>query len=725
MNRNALKPAFLALLAALVLAVPAGASKVKTWHHYATSNYEKAELKQALITSEGGLRLSRQLKPLAGLDATHVWDLVEDRDGNLVVATGGEGKIYKVAPDGKATVLYTSDDSQVLCLALGADGSVYAGTGPGGTVVRIDPKGKGKVFCETGESYVWALAVEKGGDLIAGTGPKGRVLRVSPEGKATVFYSTKQEHVLCVATGSEGVVFAGTDKGGLVYRIDAKGKGFVLYQAPQPEVRRVEVTPDGLYIATSAPTNRKRGGGTASAAASSSVASADTGKPAVASKGETAEKSAETMAVSEAKSSSSDSKESSKGSPASAPSAPSSGENSVYRIAFDGTVREVFREKTLVLSLLRQDGRFIVGTGMEGQLFEVDEATRERGEIARLDHGQILCMCRRKDGSVVLGTGDPGKLYVLQDRFTPKGTITSEVLDAKLISKWGALRWQAETPEGTAVSVAVRSGNVADPDETWSDWSVEQTDADRAIIAAPPARFLQYRVTLTADAKCSASPTVRSLTLRYATTNQAPEVTKVEVPDLNAVNLENPKKLKFKWSATDANEDELTYSLYVRKEGWSNWVLLEDDLDKTDYEWDTQTAPSGVYRLKVVASDRKDNPDGDALSAERTSAPFVVCHMPPAVTVKVVGVEGDQAVVEATASSPLVRLTAASFAVSGKKWVNVFPTDGLFDSKTETFRFKTESLKAGTHVLVLRVRDASGNLGSGDVVFTVKERPTK
>ena len=75
--------------------------------------------------------------------------------------------------------------------------------------------------------------------------------------------------------------------------------------------------------------------------------------------------------------------------------------------------------------------------------------------------------------------------------------------------------------------------------------------------------------------------------------------------------------------------------------------------------------------------------------------------------------------IEASATSPLVRLTAASFAVNGKKWVNVFPTDGLFDSKSETFRFQTGPLKPGTYVLVLRVKDAAGNTGSGDVVFTV------
>ena len=35
------------------------------------------------------------------------------------------------------------------------------------------------------------------------------------------------------------------------------------------------------------------------------------------------------------------------------------------------------------------------------------------------------------------------------------------------------------------------------------------------------------------------------------TTNQAPEVTSIDVPDLDAVTLDNPKKLKIKWTATD------------------------------------------------------------------------------------------------------------------------------------------------------------------------------
>jgi hypothetical protein len=716
---------FLAAMAAALLGIPGlcQAAKVKVWDQHAPAQYDKAQFRQAVVSSEGTLRLSRQLKPLAGIDAAHVWAVAEDRAGNLYAATGDEGKLFKIAPDGKVSVAFTSDDSEILCLVAAADGSVYAGTGPSGHVVRIDPQGAAKVIADVGEAYVWSLAVDAQGQTIyAGTGPRGRIYRLTPEGKPTIFYATRQEHIHCVALAADGTLYAGTDKAGLVYRIDPRGKGFVLFSAPQSEVRTLLVTPDAVYAGTSTPTKHHPGGSPPSTAGSSAP-SGSSPQPVRLSTGK------EGIRASDGPSAGGTSAPDAKDikpapTPAPAPPAPSSGENSVFRIALDGSVREVFREKAMVLSLLRQPGHFFVGTGMDGQLFEVDEVSRERSEIARLDNGQVLSLCRRGDGSIVLGAGDPGKLFVLQDRFGARGTVVSEVLDAKLISRWGALRWKADTSAGTTVTVAVRSGNVAEPDETWSDWSAEQTDGQQAVIAAPAARFLQYRVTLASN-NPDLTPALHQVTLRYATMNQAPEVGKIEVPDLDAGNLDNPKKLKFKWTATDANEDDLSYSLYVRKDGWKNWVELADDLDKPEYEWDTTTTPSGIYEMKIVASDRKDNPPEDALTGERVSAPFAVAHGPPAVTVKVAGTDGDQVLLEATAADPLVRLTAASYAVNAKKWVNVFPTDGLFDSKTETFRFRTESLKPGTYVVVLRVRDAAGNTGAGDVVFTVEPRPAQ
>jgi hypothetical protein len=742
-----------ALLAAHLSLPTAPAAKVKVWHYHSPGDYEKAQFKQAVISSEGTLRLSRRLKPFVGLDAAHVWDVVEDQGGNLFVATGDEGKIFKITPAGKVSVAFDSEESQILCLALAPDGSIYAGTGPSGLIIRIRPGGNARVLYDSPATYVWSLALNATGNkLYAGTGPKGRIYELTPDGQAKVFYTTKQEHILSLATGPDGTVYAGTDKNGLVYRITPGGKGFVLYNAPQTEVRSLLVTPDGIYAGTCSPSRHHSGTGTSSgrsfgparvasgpvslnrdtAAAQGSgdlrsAVSAGSGDPRraqAAGSGDPRRAQEDTAAKTSSGSSTHhgrlhlpEGEDKDNGAPAAPP--PAAGENSLYRIAFDGTVREVFREKTMVLSLLKQGGRIFIGTGMDGQLFEVDEATKERSEVVRLDHGQVQCLCRRHDGSIVVGTGDPGKLYVLQDRYTASGTVVSEVLDAKIISKWGSIRWHADTPPGTAVTVAVRTGNVAEPDETWSDWSAEEASPQQAVIRAPTARFLQYRVTLTTE-NPDVTPALHSLALRYMTTNQAPEVTSLEVPDIDSANLDNPKKLKFKWNATDPNEDELTYTLYVRKEGWKNWVKLEEEIEHTSYEWDTTTTPSGIYRVKVVASDRRDNAEDDALTGERISGPFAVAHTPPTVSVKVTAMDGEQAVVEATAADPLVRLTSASFAVNGKKWTNVFPKDGLFDSKTETFRFKTDALKPGTYVLVLKVTDAAGNTGSGDVVFTVK-----
>src|SRR5947199_8521874 len=101
-----MRRSFIAVTLAVVLLAPCvgHAAKVKVWHHHSPSHYDKAHLKHVVVSSEGALRLSHQLKPLAGLDAMHVWDVIEDKAGNLFVATGDEGKVYKVTPEGKVSV---------------------------------------------------------------------------------------------------------------------------------------------------------------------------------------------------------------------------------------------------------------------------------------------------------------------------------------------------------------------------------------------------------------------------------------------------------------------------------------------------------------------------------------------------------------------------------------------------------------------------------------------
>ena len=76
---------------------------------------------------------------------------------------------------------------------------------------------------------------------------------------------------------------------------------------------------------------------------------------------------------------------------------------------------------------------------------------------------------------------------------------------------WGAVDWDAETPEGTSVRVRVRSSNDR---ETWSLW--EAADDALAFAATPPGRYLEVEVTFQSR-QLDVSPSLRSLTVLPAT----------------------------------------------------------------------------------------------------------------------------------------------------------------------------------------------------------------
>src|SRR5262249_41278721 len=150
--------------------------------------------------------------------------------------------------------------------------------------------------------------------------------------------------------------------------------------------------------------------------------------------------------------------------------------------------------------------------------------------------------------------------------YVPKGTLTSEVHDTKLISRIGALTWRAGKQPGTSVTFQVRTGNVSEPDATWSAWSDGLTDPDSARAAVPPGRFVQYKATLgTHDS--AVTPELSSVTLRYQSANLSPEITKVTVPDVsNADGATRQTRLTLRWEVTDPNDDELNHTLHIRKE---------------------------------------------------------------------------------------------------------------------------------------------------------------
>jgi hypothetical protein len=485
----------------------------------------------------------------------------------------------------------------------------------------------------------------------------------------------------------------------------------VLFDAPQSEVRCLLVGPKGvLYAGTASDSGGGSGRGLITFSNGTSTAAAPHGAR--------AEEAARTPAQATPKSQPArkdDERPAPTGTASPRPVSP--GENAVYRIEPDGAVREVFRAKALVFALSLREGSLLIGTGPEGQLYQSGGPGDETFPLARLDTGHILSLLAEPTGGMLLGTADPGSVVRLEAEHVPSGTLLSEVKDTKLISRFGAVTWRANCPDGTSVRVQVRTGNVAEPDATWSDWSPDQTDPSASRALVPAGRFAQYRATL-ATSNPRVTPELTSVTLRYQTVNLSPEIAKLDVPDISTLDGSTRQtRITIKWDASDPNDDELAYAVFLRKDGWPDWVQLnEQPVTEKSFTWDTTAVPSGSYRVRVTASDRPSNNPADALQARRMSDAFLVDHDPPKVSIR----KSTPGRLSVTLHDGLTRVARAAYAVDGGDWEPVFADDGLFDSQDESVTVDVSRLKPGVHVVMVRATDAAGNVGSDDTVVEIR-----
>lgn len=693
-----------------MLAGEALAGKPQTWRQDSAKDFLAGERTRLVAGSDGRLRLAREIATVGEVPASQIWSIAPDGQGGAYVATGNPGSVVRVDTAGKSTVRFKQEKAQVFALAAAADGVVFAATSPDGRIHKLEADGKSSVFCNVDAKYVWSMNVDAAGNIYAATGLPARVMKITPDGKFAVLLQPKTTHVLSLAVDDSGTVYAGTSDRGLIYRISPDGKTFVLYDAPQADVKVLTLDQNGtLYAGTASGEKSSKTG--SSNRGDGSFELTDARKSDVDAKVTVSAGKGNGPIVRSAKPDASKSESESSSAPAFA-SAANPGENSVYRITADGAVEEIFREKALVLGLAVQADRLIVGTGHEGKLFEVDLKSNFHGEWARLEHGELAAFAVAADGVVLCGGTNPGKLYRLENRFVDRGELLSSVHDAKLLARWGRQVASFETPVASKLELNFRCGNVAKPDDTWSFWESDPTKL-------PAARYCQYRAKLSSP-DGNATPSLASLQVYFATVNRPPVVESIEVPDLVKSPFVGPNgKLKLKWKATDANGDALTFAVAVRRDSWPDWVVVARDLSATEYEWDAAAVPSGNYRLRVEASDRTVNSDGDARTASKSSESFIVDRTAPTVRLNPAKVTDRRIVVDMVAEDSQTRLTAAAFSVDGKNWTPLFPDSGLLDSASATMTVRTERLEPGLHLVLVRAEDSAGNLGVADATVRV------
>jgi sugar lactone lactonase YvrE len=755
-------------LAMTALAPSAFADGTRTWEQSKFDDLTKGTTTGVAIRSAGGLELAPSFKLLYATPSTYIWAIAADDAGNVYAATGSPARVYRITPDGHATIIFEPQELQVQTLEVDSHGAIYAATAPDGKVYKLEhkpreksdaPKSEGKSdkdpkdakdpakpaldpswtsseYFAPGTKYIWDLVLDKAGNLYVATGDHGEIYKVTPKGEHSVFFKSDETHIRVLALDAQGNLIAGTDGSGLVYRISPAGEGFVLYGTPKKEITALALDREGNIYAAGVGEKRASAATSAPGLASAMITMAANGaaNPNPQTQG---------MAITTTPATP-------QPGPFPFPGGGASNGSDVYRIAPDGSPSRIWTSHEDIVYALAFDGRgqLLAGTGNRGHVFAIEsrnlESQDEFSDLLKAPASQVTGFAKAPGGALYAATSNLGKIFLLGPGPENEGTYESDVFDAKIFSRWGRVEFRG----AGNVDLLTRSGNVDNPDRNWSPWKPVNLAKDLEM-GVPAARYAQWKAVLHAG---SPKPAVDTVTLNYLPKNVAPEIDDVSVqvgvryqplPKSAGLNLggdisgsagvhfESPMPsnhdrdaIGVKWNAHDDNDDQLIYSVYYRGDGETRWLLLKDNLTDKAYSFDASLLPDGGYTVKVVASDAPSHSPGDALAASKESRRFEVDTTPPHVENLSASLEGTEIRVRFRADDGYSTIKRAEYSIDAGEWKFVEPVGQLSDAKIEDYDFLAPvgpgDESATEHVVVVRVYDKYDNLGAAKTLVKGK-----
>jgi hypothetical protein len=706
------------------------------WETNSRAELLNGDARGVSVSDTGALMLAPSFKQLFDTEQAYVWSSAVDASGTAYLGTGHDGKIFRVGPDGKGSLLYDAAELDVTALAIGRDGALYAGTSPDGKIYRITSDGKADVFFDPPDKYIWSIALLNDGALAVGTGDNGKLYRVRVAGEkpeTSLLVDVAETHIISLAVDKQGNLVAGTDPGGLVLRISPDGKPFALFDSPLREVHALTPAPDGSIYAlalSDAAAGRPAAPAPAQPQTSSTVSAAGgaiTGT--VTAIDDSAQQAAQFTGQ---------------------PMQPTRSRNelqnarsAVFRIMPDGATDVLWSSTSVTafaVGALPQGGA-LIGTSDKGRVYSVTDDGRDTLLVQSSEDQISSFTVRGRD--VYAASSNQGKLFRFGTEAMSEGTYESPVRDARFVASWGRIRWRGRGQ----VELQTRTGNTERPDMTWSDWSAAYRDEKGTAVSSPRARFIQWRAVLKST---SGDARVEDVSLAYLPRNVAPEILSVQVlpvgislqpaaqipvdPNLEASGLDPtmfgapvqipPRRafqrgaVSLQWQAEDRNGDQLEYAVYYRGVGDSNFHLLKENVRENFFSVDGAALGDGRYVFKVVASDVPENALGQALTGERVSEPVDVDNTAPSVS----STGNTELTSDGRARARFVvedgsgTIRRADVSLDSGEWRSVFPEDGIADSGRETYAVELPISGAGEHTISLRAYDSSGNVSSRRII---------
>ena len=725
-----MKKVIICVASAAALSACVWAGQTRTWVETDYSDFEKGIIKNLSLRSDGRLTLGPRFIESFDSSSAYLWTLARDSKGNLYTGGGPGAKLYRISPSGEKKTLAEFDAIEIHAIAVDSQDRIFVATAPDGKIYKVSSDGTSEVFYNPKAKYIWALAFDKKGNLFVATGDQGEIHRVTPDGKGSVFFKCDETHVRSMMFDDRGNLFAGTEPDGLVMRISPAGEGFVLYEMGKREVTALAAAADGSIYA--AGVGNKTAAPQAPAPPPVPAAPPPSAQPVVAVAPHTA--------------------------PAPAPAGsaagpvPIPGGSDLYRIHPDGYPEKIWSHSHDVVYSIAFDaaGRPILATGNKGLIYRIDSISLST-VLVTASPSQVTALLAAPGGRLFAATGNVGKVFELGPGFEHQGTIESETFDAGNFSHWGRLSFKGDTKSGR-IAIETRSGNLDRPQQNWSPWSGAITSEDGARVTSPPARFLQWRATLSEDAagKPPDSPQLDDVEVAYLPRNVAPRVAEIEltppnykfptpsanissapsqtlslmpmgkhgsslaVPQIDATTSTPTMQyakgaVGARWTAIDDNGDALIYTVEILGLHESTWKLLKDKVREKYISWDSTAFPDGEYKLRVIASDLPSNTKEDALTGQLESDVLVIDNTPPRITNVSGARSGNRIEVRWHAGDARSIITKAEYSVDGGDWTVVDPVTRLSDSRELDYDLAVPDVSTGEHTIAVRAIDEYGN----------------
>lgn len=533
-------------------------------------------------------------------------------DGALFVGSSPNGKIYRVDPEsGKQSVFFNPQQAYIWALSVLGNGDLAVATGVEGKLFRVTPKGEGKVLYDAADTHIRSVAERKDGTILAGGSGKGRIYEIAKEGSSHALFDSPLNEISAIFVDANGIGWAAGVSNVLPNSAPAKPQPSKTQQQQQSgQSSGGDAKKEGEATANVEVSFSFEDGGTAAAQAGSAEIYRIEPDGFV----ETVRKFDREMVY--------------------AISAGSSGavlvatgpNGRIYElrdgeIALTGKVPE-----KQVVSISTVGSSTLVTTTNSGAVYRMERGLAGSSEFrssakdverfSRFGHYRVMGR-NLAPGSVALS-------FRTGNTRTPDGTwsgwtTAQAALEGSVTGPPARyIQWKltmSKPQAGAAideVAIAFINRNIAPSIETI-------TVQDPAVVVI--------------SSSYPSSPQVVEATNpdEYGIFSSLDNPRDRAVAD-QGKRVYRKGYRTISWRASDDNGDTLRYSVAFRQKGTDRWLRLRDNIDESQLNFDTSQLPDGQYEVRLTATDGADNPDAP-LTDVREGIEFQVDNRAPAVSV--------------------------------------------------------------------------------------------